>query len=98
MRHIHTSMAQNGDARQSSAAWNGNPPAHASFDSWVSKYGEDAYKDFTKDHPKTDLSYEAWRQTDRVYGGYLYHVASLVWNEDDESVRQNFVPPSHSSH
>jgi hypothetical protein len=91
-------MAQNGDARQSSAAWNGNPPAHASFDSWVSKYGEDAYKDFTKDHPKTDLSYEAWRQTDRVYGGYLYHVASLVWTEDGESVRQNFVLSAQSSH
>lgn len=77
-------MAMNGDTK--SEQLNGNLLMHTSFDSWVSKYGRDAYKDFTKDHPKTDLSYEAWRQTDRVYGGYLYHVASLVWDEDEESV------------
>ncbi|KAF3004880.1 hypothetical protein E8E13_006012 [Curvularia kusanoi] len=83
MRNIPTSMAMNGDTE--SEQLDGNLLMHTSFDSWVSKYGRDAYKDFTKDHPKTDLSYEAWRQTDRVYGGYLYHVVSLVWNEDEES-------------
>jgi len=80
-------MALNGDARRSSEHWHGKPPMHSSFDSWINKNGKDAYKYFVKDHPKTDLSYEAWRQTDRVYGGYLFYVASLVWAEDDDSVR-----------
>ncbi|KAJ4986852.1 hypothetical protein SVAN01_07657 [Stagonosporopsis vannaccii] len=78
-------MALNGDARRSPEQWHGKPPTHSSFDSWVNKNGKDAYKHFVKDHPKTDLSYEAWRQTDRVYGGYLFYVASLVWADDDDS-------------
>lgn len=39
----------------------------------------------------TSLSYEAWRQTDQVYGGYLFYVASLIWAEDPDSVRQQIT-------
>lgn len=81
-------MALNGDTKRPSEKQNGEPTMHIPFNSWVKEYGKDAYKVFTKAHPKTDLSYEAWRQTDRVYGGYLFYMASLVWNEDDESVCQ----------
>ena len=88
LRHNSAPMALNGNIRRSPEYWNGNPPMHDSFDYWVNKHGKDAYKDFKKGHPKTNLSYEGWRQTDQVYGGYLFHIASLVWNEDGNSVCQ----------
>ncbi|KAJ8111557.1 hypothetical protein OPT61_g5872 [Boeremia exigua] len=82
-------MALNGDTRRPPEYWDGKPPMHCSFESWVNKSGKDAYKDFKKDHPKTDLSYERWRRTDRVYGGYLFYVASLVWAENDDSEEES---------
>ncbi|KAF2629908.1 hypothetical protein BU25DRAFT_456334 [Macroventuria anomochaeta] len=78
-------MALNGNARQTDEYWNGNPPMHASFESWQGKHGKDAYKDFKKAHPSNKLSYDDWCQTDQVFGGYIFHVASLVWNEDGDS-------------
>lgn len=59
---------------------------HAPFESWLEDHGKDAFKDFRKDHPTTKLSYEAWCKTDQVYGGYLFHAASLIWDEEGSSV------------
>lgn len=69
--------------------WNGNRPLHTTFETWLETNGKDAYKDFKNAHPTSKLSYESWRRTDQVYGGYIFYVASLVWNEDGDSVRQH---------
>ncbi|KAF1928973.1 uncharacterized protein M421DRAFT_420204 [Didymella exigua CBS 183.55] len=78
-------MALNGSTRRSSDIWHDNKPMHDSFDVWVSKNGKDAYKDFKKAHPTTKHSYDSWRQTEQVYGPYLFYVTSMIWHEDDNS-------------
>jgi hypothetical protein len=79
-------MALNGSARRTSDPWQGNKPTHDSFDAWVNRNGKDAFKDFTKAHPTTKLTYDGWRQTDQVYGPYLFYVTSMIWHEDGDSV------------
>lgn len=81
-------MATNGNPH-TDQYWNGDRPLYDSFETWLESKGKDAYKDFKKGHPTTKLSYEGWRQSDQVYGGYIFYVASLVWNEDGDSVRQH---------
>ncbi|KAL1650117.1 hypothetical protein SLS61_006039 [Didymella pomorum] len=78
-------MALNSSTRRSSDPWHGNKPSHDSFDTWVSRNGKDAFKDFKKAHPSTKLSYDTWRQTDQVFGPYLFYVTSMIWNEDGDS-------------
>lgn len=82
-----SSMASNVDPKRTAESWTNNPPMHASFEDWLARHGKTAYKDFKNDHPTSKLSYEDWRQTDQVYGGYLFYAALLVWNEDGSSVR-----------
>lgn len=76
----------NGNSKSSDEQWTINRPMHAPFESWLEDHGKDAFKDFRKDHPTTKLSYEAWCKTDQVYGGYLFHAASLIWDEEGSSV------------
>ncbi|KAF3047571.1 hypothetical protein E8E12_010472 [Didymella heteroderae] len=78
-------MALNGSTRRSSDPWHGNKPTHDSFDTWVNRNGKDAFKDFKKAHPTTKHSYDSWRQTDQVFGPYLFYVTSMIWNEDGDS-------------
>lgn len=80
-------MALNGSTRRSPDPWHGNRPTHDSFDIWVNKNGKDAFKDFKKDHPTTKHSYDSWRQTEQVYGPYLFYITSIIWHEDGDSVR-----------
>ncbi|KZM22640.1 uncharacterized protein EKO05_0009666 [Ascochyta rabiei] len=78
-------MSLNGDSKLTHDQWNSKAPMPSPFKNWLETHGKDAFKDFREDHPTSKLSYEAWCQTEQVYGGYLFYAASMIWDEDGSS-------------
>lgn len=82
-RHNSATMATNGTKQQADLNL-ATEPTSGLLDDWLRKFGRRSFRDFKKDHPTNKLSYDDWCQTEQVYGGFLYYVASLIWDEDED--------------